>query len=101
MAPQSALGLIENPARPLDIVRLKPKSISLHWEFMFSRSRYQTTDMARQGQLLNDVSDLVDSGRIQSTISQDLGPINAANMRRAHALVESAKTIGKLVLSSF
>ena len=101
MAPQSAMALIENPAGPIDITKLKPKSISLHWEFMFTRSRYQTPDMGEQGRLLNQVADLVDAGRLQSTLQADLGTINAANMRRAHALVESGKTIGKIVLCGF
>jgi zinc-binding alcohol dehydrogenase family protein len=101
MAPQSAMALIENPARPLEITKLKPKSISLHWEFMFTRSRYQTPDMEEQGRLLNEVADLVDTGRIQSTLKTKLDTINAANMKRAHALVESGRTIGKVVLSAF
>lgn len=101
MAPQSAMALIENPARPLDIAKLKPKSISLHWEFMFTRSRYQTPDMGEQGRLLNDVADLVEAGSVQSTLRMNLGTINAANMKRAHALVESGKTVGKIVLAGF
>jgi zinc-binding alcohol dehydrogenase family protein len=101
MSPQSAMALIENPARPLDITRLKPKSISLHWEFMFTRSLYQTPDMGGQGYLLNEVAALVDAGRIQSTMQTNLGNISAANLKRAHALVESGKTIGKIVLSGF
>ena len=100
-APQSAMALIENPARPLDITKLKPKSISLHWEFMFTRSRYQTPDMGEQGRLLNEVTDLVEAGRIQSTLQTNLGTINAANMKQAHALVESGRTIGKIVLAGF
>jgi NADPH2:quinone reductase len=101
MAPQSAIGLIENPARPLEITKLKPKSISFHWEFMFTRSRYQTPDMGEQGRLLNEVADLVDSGRIQTTVQANLGAINATNLKQAHALVESGKTIGKIVLAGY
>ena len=101
MVPQSAMVLIENPARPLDVVKLKPKSISLHWEFMFTRSRYETPDMVEQGRLLNEVAALVDAGRIQSTLQANLGTINASNMKKAHALVESGKTIGKIVLAGF
>lgn len=99
LAPQGALVLIENPASPLEITKLKPKSISLHWEFMFTRTRYETADMGEQGRLLNEVADLVDAGLIRSTMQADLGPINATNLKRAHALVESGKTIGKIVLS--
>ena len=101
MKPQSAMALIENPARPLDITKLKPKSISLHWEFMFTRSRYETFDMGEQGRLLNEVADLVDDGRIRSTIQTNLGAINAANLKQAHARVESGKAIGKIVLAGF
>ena len=101
MAPQSALVLIENPARPLEITKLKPKSISLHWEFMFTRSRYQTADMGEQGRLLHEVAAMVDAGRIQTTMQTHCGAINAANLRRAHGLVESGKTIGKIVLGGF
>lgn len=101
MAPQSAMALIENPARPLDIVRLKPKSISLHWEFMFTRSRYETSDMGEQGRLLNEVAALVDAAKIITTMQTNLGVINAANMKKAHALVESGKAIGKIVLAGF
>ncbi len=95
------MALIENPARPLEITKLKPKSISFHWEFMFTRSRYETPDMSEQGRLLNEVAALVDAGRIVTTVQTNLGAINAANMKRAHALVESGRTIGKIVLSGF
>jgi zinc-binding alcohol dehydrogenase family protein len=101
MAPQSALALIENPARPLDIVKLKPKSISLHWEFMFTRSRFETPDMGEQGRILNELAALVDAGKIQCTMQANLGTINAENMKKAHAIVESGKTIGKIVLAGF
>lgn len=101
LAPQGALALIENPASPLDITKLKPKSISLHWEFMFTRALYETADMGEQGRLLNEVSALVDAGLVRSTMRVNLGPINAANLKRAHAMVESGKSIGKVVLTGF
>lgn len=101
MTPQSALALIENVASPIDINKLKPKSISLHWEFMFTRARYQTVDMSEQGKLLNEVAGLVEAGRVRSTLRENLGVINAANLKRAHAIVESGKAIGKIVLEGF
>jgi NADPH:quinone reductase len=101
MAPQSAMALIENPARPLDITKLKPKSIGLHWEFMFTRSRFQTADMGEQGRLLTEVGELMDSRRIRTTLQANFGQITAENMRRAHAAVESGRTIGKIVLARF
>jgi zinc-binding alcohol dehydrogenase family protein len=101
MAPQSALGLIENVASPIDINKLKPKSISLHWEFMFTRGRYQTADIGEQGKLLNQVADLIDAGRVRSTLREHLGVISATNLKRAHALVESGRAVGKIVLEGF
>jgi NADPH:quinone reductase len=101
MAPQSALALIETPARPLELAKLKPKSIALHWEFMFTRSRYQTPDMGEQGRLLTELGALMDAGKIQTTMRTHLGPITAENMRQAHALVESGRTVGKIVLDGF
>ncbi|MGA2244997.1 MAG: zinc-binding alcohol dehydrogenase family protein [Verrucomicrobiota bacterium] len=100
-APQGALALIENVAAPLDINQLKPKSISLHWEFVFTRARYETADMDEQGRLLTEVAGLADAGLIRSTMRENLGLINAANLKRAHALVESGTAIGKIVLSGF
>jgi NADPH:quinone reductase len=101
MAPQSAMALIENPARPLDITKLKPKSIGLHWEFMFTRARFQTADMGEQGRLLTEVGELMDAGRIRTTLQANFGRITAENMRRAHAAIESGRTIGKIVLAGF
>lgn len=101
MAPQSAIALIENPATPLDITKLKPKSISLHWEFMFTRGLFETADLHLQGRLLTETANLVDAGLIRSTMRENFGTINAANLRRAHVLVESGKAIGKIVLAGF
>jgi NADPH2:quinone reductase len=101
MAPQSALALIENPARPLELTMLKPKSISLHWEFMFTRSLYQTADMDEQGRILQEVAKLVDLGRFRTTMQTHLGRINAANLKQAHHTLESGRTIGKIVLEGF
>jgi NADPH2:quinone reductase len=101
MAPEAAMVLIENLARPVDINKLKPKSLSLHWEFMFGRPRFQTANMKEQGRLLTEVAKLIDAGLLRSTARTNLGLINAANMKQAHTLVESGKTIGKVVLFGF
>jgi NADPH:quinone reductase len=101
MAPESAMVLIENLLQPVDINKLKPKSLSLHWEFMFGRPRFRLPNMKEQGRLLTEVGGLVDAGLIRSTARTDVGLINAANLRHAHALVESGKTIGKVVLAGF
>ena len=100
LKPQGRLGLIDDPAT-LDAVPLKRKSLSLHWELMFTRSLYQTEDMIAQQQLLQQVADMVDAGQLKTTLSADFGTINAENLRRAHQLIESHQAIGKLVLTGF
>lgn len=100
MAPFGKIGLIDDPQH-VDILKLKPKSLSLNWCFMYTRSMFQTEDMIEQSRLLNRVSDLVDQSYIQTTISKNLGTINAENLRAAHAELESGKSIGKIVLEGF
>lgn len=100
IAPQGALGLIDDP-KGFDIGLFKRKAVSLHWEFMFTRSLFQTNDMIAQHNLLKQVADLVDAGVLRSTQAEILGPINAATLRRAHALIEDGHAVGKLVLAGF
>lgn len=100
LAPQGRLALIDDPAQ-LDVVQLKRKSLSLHWEFMYTRSLFQTADMVEQHRLLNRVSQLIDDGVLKTTLGEHFGPINAANLRRAHALLESGTARGKIVLEGF
>lgn len=100
IAPQGRFALIDDPAT-LDVSVLKQKSVSLHWEFMFTRSMFQTSDMAEQGKLLNEVSRLVDAGTLCTTFAEHFGAINAANLRRAHGLIESGRAKGKIVLEGF
>jgi len=101
LAPQGRLGLIDDLANGLDVRVLKPKSLSLHWEMMFTRSRFSTPDMAAQGVLLERVAALIDEGRLRSTLGENFGRITAANLKRAHALIESGAAQGKVVLEGF
>jgi zinc-binding alcohol dehydrogenase family protein len=101
LAPQGRLGLIDDPATPLDVMKLKGKSLSLHWEMMFARPMHQTPDMIEQHRLLNAVADLVDAGRLRTTVGEHLGRIDVANLKRAHALIESNRAKGKIVLEGF
>ena len=80
---------------------LKRKSISLHWEFMYTRSMFATTDMIEQHRLLSTVAQMMEAGVLQSTLTERFGTINAENMRRAHRLLESGRARGKIVLSGF
>jgi NADPH:quinone reductase len=100
IAPQGRFGLIDDPA-VLDAMPFKRKSVSLHWELMFTRSLYQTPDMDAQGKLLDEIAALIDAGRIRTTVTEVLQPINAENLKAAHAILESGKARGKIVLEGF
>jgi NADPH:quinone reductase len=100
IAPQGRLALIDDPVT-LDVAVLKSKSVSLHWEFMFTRSMFGTVDIAEQGRLLDEVARLVDAGTLRTTVAESFGVIDAANLKRAHALIESGRAKGKIVLEGF
>lgn len=100
IAPQGRFALIDDPAT-LDVNPFKRKSVSVHWELMFTRSMFGTADIAEQGVLLNEVSRLVDDGTIRTTLAENFGPINAENLKRAHRLIESGTARGKIVLEGF
>lgn len=100
LAPMGKIALIDDP-KSLDINKLKQKSLSLHWEFMFTRSMFNAIDISAQHHLLNKVSELIDQGYIQTTVGKNLGTINAKNLRLAHEEIESGKSIGKIVLEGF
>lgn len=100
LRPQGKLALIDDPAQ-LDVMPLKRKSLSLHWELMFTRSLYKTEDMIKQHQLLDRVAQLVDEGVLKTTLGEHYGTINAEHLKRAHAMIESGKARGKIVLEGF
>lgn len=100
MSPQGRFGLIDDPAS-LDIAPFKQKSISLHWEFMYTRSLFGTPDIARQGEILAEVAALIDAGKVRSTATQTLGTISAETLIEAHKILESGSAKGKLVLEGF
>ncbi|MFF7006542.1 zinc-binding alcohol dehydrogenase family protein [Streptomyces fimicarius] len=86
---------------PIEIGLLKSKSISFHWELMFTRSLHQTPDQAVQQHILSQIARLVDAGFLTTTATVDLGTINAENLREAHRVLESGKAIGKITLTGF
>jgi NADPH2:quinone reductase len=100
IAPQGKYGLIDDPPE-FNVSVFKGKAVSIHWESMFTRSSFQTPDMIGQHHLLNDVADLIDKGVLRTTLDQTFGTINAANLKRAHALLESGKSRGKIVLEGW
>lgn len=100
LAPFGQLALIDDPPS-LDVMPMKLRSQTLHWELMFTRSMFDTPDMAAQGRLLAEVAALVDAGVLVTTHQVTLGTISAKNLRRAHALIESGGSRGKVVLSGW
>jgi len=100
IAPQGRLAVIDDPNQ-LDIMPFKQKSASIHWEFMFTRSLFETPDLLAQHQILEEAAHLVDAGHLRTTLASHFGPINANNLRRAQVLIESGQARGKIVLEGF
>lgn len=100
IAPQGRMALIDDP-ETIDIKLLKAKAVSIHWESMFVRPLFATPDMGRQGEILAEVSRLVDDGTLRTTFGEHYGKIDAANLRRAHEMIERGKAKGKIVLEGF
>ncbi|MCM3791602.1 zinc-binding alcohol dehydrogenase family protein [Domibacillus indicus] len=101
ISPQGVVCAIDDPTSPLDLTVLKQKSVTFVWEFMFTRSLFETDDMIEQHHLLNRVAEAVDQQKLKTTLAEVLGPISAENLRQAHKLLESNKAIGKIVLEGF
>jgi NADPH:quinone reductase-like Zn-dependent oxidoreductase len=98
IAPLGSIVAIVGNRHPLDLNRLKAKSVTFAWEFMFSRSQFQTADMGRQGEILDRLANQFDRGELRPTLGRTLSPINAANLEIAHAQLASGSTIGKIAL---
>jgi len=99
--PQGGIVSIDDTNLPMPMDGMKMKAASFHWEFMFARAMHQTPDMIEQHKLLSWVADEIDAGRLRTTVSQVLSPINATNLREAHRLVETGQAKGKIVVEGF
>jgi NADPH2:quinone reductase len=97
--PQGQIGSISAAAQPLNLQQLKSRSVSFHWELMFTRSTFQTADMEAQHTILNNIAGLLDDGIIQSTLNTTLKGFSVEHLKEAHRLLESGTAIGKLVIS--
>jgi NADPH2:quinone reductase len=100
LAPQGRIGVIDDP-KTLDSKPLKRKAASICWELMFTRSMFQTSDMIEQHHILDQLADLVDKDIIRTTSAHDYGKINVENLKKAHALIETGRSHGKIVLTGF
>lgn len=101
IAPQGKICSIVETEQPIDLEALKNKSATFVWEFMFTRSMYETDDMSEQGVILNRIATQIDEGKLRKTETKRLHPINAAQLQEAHRLLEAGDMIGKLVLEGF
>ena len=101
IAPQGKICSIVNTTKPVDLAPLMQKSVTFAWELMFTRPMFQTADMLVQHQILDETAALVEAGTLKTTAATRLSPINAANLRKAHALLESGHVVGKIVLEGF
>lgn len=99
--PQGAIVTIDDTNLPMPMQQMKTKAASLHWELMFTRAMFKTPDMVEQHKLLNYVASEIDAGRIRTTLNEIFTPINASNIRAAHALVETGNARGKVVVHGF
>ncbi len=99
IAPQGSICLLANAGKDHNLNLLKAKSITLVWEMMFTRSMFATDDLIQQHGLLNKVADLIDSGKVKSTLTKTLTPINLENIVKAHSTIERREMIGKLVIT--
>ncbi|OWA35954.1 NADPH:quinone reductase [Saccharibacillus sp. O16] len=101
LAPQGAICSIVETEAPVELTRLKDKSGTFVWEFMFTRAMFETPDMIAQHELLNTIADRIEEGRITTTLTERLAPFEAATLREAHRKLESGSMIGKLVVEGF
>ena len=96
--PQGHIGSISDPVESVNLRQLKGKSVSFHWELMFTRSMFQTEDMQEQHTILNKIADLLDNGTLKTTLKETFIGLSAANFKKAHQILESGKTIGKIAI---
>lgn len=98
IAPQGHIASITSAAQPVALNKLKNKSVTFSWEFMFTRSMYGTKDMEAQGKILNEVANLLDKGTLVTTLNKTFTGFSADNLKAAHALQESGKAVGKTAI---
>ncbi|WPO77770.1 zinc-binding alcohol dehydrogenase family protein [Flavobacterium sp. KACC 22761] len=96
--PQGHIASITGSSNPVALNSLKSKSVSFSWELMYTRSMFQTEDMIEQHHILNKVADLLDDGVLKTTLNQTLNGLTVENLKKAHQLLESGKTIGKIAI---
>lgn len=98
IAPQGGICCLVNTAKKVDLNLLKTKSVSFHWELMFTRSKFKTEDMEAQHKILDRIKTLVENKKIQTTMNKKFDGLNAETLKKVHKLQESGKSVGKNVI---
>lgn len=98
IAPMGHICTIVENAQPLDQSALKLKSAALHWELMFTRSMFTTPDIAQQGNILQQVADLLDEGKLSTTLCETLHGLTVETLTNAHRKLLDGHMQGKLVI---
>ncbi|MDB4525689.1 zinc-binding alcohol dehydrogenase family protein [Akkermansiaceae bacterium] len=102
IAPQGSIVLITGHQSHLDLAGpFKMKSVRVCWEFMFTRSMFETEDIIEQHNILKRVAELIDDGKLTATANDILSPINAETILEGHRRIESGSTIGKITISGW
>lgn len=96
--PQGHIASVTGSNDPLDLSILKTKSVTFSWEFMYTRPMFSTADLERQHQILSQISELLDMGTFRTTLTNTLEGFTVSNLKEAHRMQESGKTIGKTVI---
>lgn len=100
VAPLGSVCSLVTATEPLDMLQFKDKSATFSYEYMFTKAQFNVA-MKSQHDILQEVAQLVDDKIVETTIYKTIEPINAENMKKAHQLLESQQSIGKIVMSKF
>ena len=98
VAPMGLVCAVASAKKPHDLQPMMAKSAGFVWELMFTRSLFQTADMAEQGSILARLATMVDDGVVQSTLTETLRGLAASTFLEAHRTLERGQMIGKLVV---
>lgn len=96
IAPQGTIGAIVEFDGGVDLSKLQGKSVTFVWELMFTRSLFSTSDLSSQGEILSQIADLADTGRLRPTVTQELSGLSVESFKAAHQSIETGATIGKI-----
>jgi NADPH2:quinone reductase len=95
--PHGAIVGLDDPDPP-SLASLKPKSVTWHWESIFTRPLHDLSP-ERHHDILNEIGRLIESGELRPPPTHVLSPLNAQTLRKAHQIVEQHSAHGKVVIA--